>query len=293
MGMKKQLVNIKKVKYLNENISSTIVNSGKQLSDRLMTQQLPQVLISKQIEDYSPLNDMERHRLRELFDSTQVFAYLFSRNHKHIVHIPDGSVHQRMDQVYGRRGDRNIQHVITMCRSLSTFNYLIQSDQLAIVKYGHSDLLNLRFSYNYHMNAECCEIAVDKNTVLLFHYNLMKPNSESVYTARINYHHYFNQIWDQDYIILYLLMAITIFNPSRPHITHQSVIRCERQLYIHLLHRYLKLKYRRETHTMIAQYMTALSLLKQMNDIFIEYSHQLYDKYYGPLMREIRDFSLK
>ncbi|CAG2099971.1 unnamed protein product, partial [Medioppia subpectinata] len=47
-------------------------------------------------------------------------------------------------------------------------------------------------------------------------------------------------------LTLYMFMAIVLFNPNRPNLTHKHNVALEQQLYIYLLQRYLLLKYRSE-----------------------------------------------
>ncbi|CAG2162695.1 unnamed protein product [Oppiella nova] len=45
------------------------------------------------------------------------------------------------------------------------------------------------------------------------------------------------------------LTAIILFNPNRPNLTHRNAVKLQQQQYVHLLRRYLLLKYRDESES--------------------------------------------
>ncbi|CAG2166098.1 unnamed protein product, partial [Oppiella nova] len=70
--------------------------------------------------------------------------------------------------------------------------------------------------------------------------------------------------WDSDPIILEALMAITLFNPNCPNLTHREVIKYQQQLYMRLLQRYLKHRYQWECETKFTKLMNTVTFANIM-----------------------------
>ncbi|CAG2167707.1 unnamed protein product [Oppiella nova] len=186
--------------------------------------------VFKQITDYKSFNDLESKRLSELFNACNVFTY---KSFCTINRIEITDILE-LYRAWGDKMDQDMVDLVKFTKTLSTFGDICLNDQLALIKYG------------------CLEYE--------------KRNMYTVYKA------YINKIipqWNQDFIILDLLTAILLFNPNRPNLMHNEVIKAEQQLYIYLLQRYLiqQNRYEWESQSKLQQLMNILMDLQIISDI--------------------------
>ncbi|CAG2106089.1 unnamed protein product, partial [Medioppia subpectinata] len=99
---------------------------------------------------------------------------------------------------------------------------------------------------------------------------------------------YYDHQWDRDPIIMDLLTAIILFNPSRPMLIHNHYVKLEQQLYIYLLQRYLLLKYRSESESQrkVQHLMQSLTHLKRIAKSKVPFELNASSQNYGQLTCE-------
>ncbi|CAG2108301.1 unnamed protein product, partial [Medioppia subpectinata] len=93
-----------------------------------------------------------------------------------------------------------------------------------------------------------------------------------------------------DYIKLYRMYPILVFNPDHCNLTHRAVVKLQQHIYMHLLQRYLLLKYRSESEakTRFSQFMNILTELNVLRDI--QRTHTLDQSLnVTPLLQEVLD----
>ncbi|CAG2164196.1 unnamed protein product [Oppiella nova] len=132
--------------------------------------------------------------------------------------------------------------------------------------------------------------ATDNNTILVISAYMLSLDTEYVnmlneFTRKILCE------WDyNDYIMMDLLTAITLFNPNRPNIVHRHNVRLEQQLYIYLLQRYLLFKYGSESESKLQKLMFSLQMLQMLSNIelvVVMKNFKPFTDSMGPLMKEI------
>ncbi|CAG2100791.1 unnamed protein product [Medioppia subpectinata] len=93
-----------------------------------------------------------------------------------------------------------------------------------------------------------------------------------------------------DYIKLYRMYPILVFNPDHCNLAHRAVVKLQQHIYMHLLQRYLLLKYRSESEakTRFSQFMNILTELNVLRDI--QRTHTLDQSLnVTPLLQEVLD----
>ncbi|CAG2164820.1 unnamed protein product, partial [Oppiella nova] len=85
--------------------------------------------------------------------------------------------------------------------------------------------------------------------------------NQNVYEINKNFFTKFGGEWDFDSIIVDLLTAVALFTPDQPNIIHKNMVKLQQQMYIHLLRRYLRLKY--SDTEMNAKFATLMKCLSE------------------------------
>ncbi|CAG2102572.1 unnamed protein product [Medioppia subpectinata] len=209
------------------------------------------VPIFQTLTDYNGLNQLETRRVSELLMACKVLDYPMARNS---VQITDKLEMIRLSTL---RSENQIQDLITFSKGLTAFSDLCFTDQLALIKYGSLELMQIGFSMGYDIQNESFTIYLDSDN--------------SIFTA------------------------IILFNPNRPNLTHRHNVGLEQQLYIYLLQRYLLLKYQSESESQ-TRLQTLMNLVNE-TIIMREFNVKLgleeykdYTNYFGPLVKEINFF---
>ncbi|CAG2108302.1 unnamed protein product [Medioppia subpectinata] len=93
-----------------------------------------------------------------------------------------------------------------------------------------------------------------------------------------------------DYLRLQRMYPILLFNPDHCNLVHRAVVKLQQHIYMHLLQRYLLLKYRSESEakTRFSQFMNILTELNVLRDI--QRTHTLdHSLNISPLLQEVFD----
>ncbi|CAG2100003.1 unnamed protein product [Medioppia subpectinata] len=186
--------------------------------------------------------ELQDSRLRELMAVTKVWD-IPSVFANHMVQITNRQI---MDYMSGIFYDKEVKNVITLSKSLSTFERICDNDRIALVKYGCMDILCLRSVTSYDTINEYWRIVLNEEISFLMRADILKSIRNDVYMIYIDYFTSICHELDSDPIILDLLTAIVLFNPDRQYLIHKEAVKQEQNLYIYLLQRYLRLKYKSE-----------------------------------------------
>ncbi|CAG2102678.1 unnamed protein product [Medioppia subpectinata] len=134
--------------------------------------------------------------------------------------------------------------LIKMCKKLTAFQNLSQSDQIALVKGGCMETLILRSIMTINLEKECWEcLDLERSCKFSLKMEVLKQVNQKVYEAHRRYALSFEPEWRFDDNVMSCLIAICIFSPDRPNLEAVDDIRVEQQGYISLLKRYLQTIY--------------------------------------------------
>ncbi|CAG2170573.1 unnamed protein product [Oppiella nova] len=185
--------------------------------------------------------------------------------------------------------DKEIRNFITVAQNVAEFDSLCENDRIALVKYGSVEIISMRMIQFYNVAAQSWTIFVDKNNWIVSRMDMLK--SEPIKAIFRNSFGKIGNEWDSDPIILDLLTIILLFDPNRPNLLHREVIKLQQNIYMHLLQRYLLLKYRSEykAKTKFLNLMNALTDINIMGEIFMKKCYQTRPELLGPLLKEIFD----
>ncbi|CAG2123108.1 unnamed protein product [Medioppia subpectinata] len=123
--------------------------------------------------------------------------------------------------------------------------------------------------------------------------DLLKQTKRNIYGVLTNYYNKMLPILDSDRVVLHLLSAIVLFNPDKDNIIHREAIKVQQNIYMHLLKRYLSIKYCNEceSKTRFLRLMNTLQDISLLGKIQRENTTETFAEiptpYVFPLIREI------
>ncbi|KAG7162620.1 Nuclear hormone receptor HR96-like 2, partial [Homarus americanus] len=174
-----------------------------------------------------------------------------------------------------------IRRLIKMSKRVSAFKSLCQEDQIALLKGGCTELMILR---------SVCAYDPDKDSWKNIKLKVLKAAPGNVSRNTNALYWPLTQSGVMDHNIIFLLSAITLFNPERPNIIHSDAIKHEQCSYLYLLKRYLECKYGgcegRTVYHRLLERITHLHILSENHiRVFLEVNPQEVE----PLLIEIFD----
>ncbi|CAG2163399.1 unnamed protein product [Oppiella nova] len=198
----------------------------------------PMIPIANQITTYDKnLNQIEMNRLAELLNATQKIRDPVSKV------TSEATVYPEVRQTFAIKGEQEIKRFALMCRHLSAFTGICDEDKISLLKAGCVEIVPMRSLIAYNNERQYWAIVLDSNNTTIITLESLKKCNQNVYEINKNFFTKFGGEWDFDSIILDLLTAVALFTPDRPNIIHKNVVKLQQQMYIHLLRRYLRLKY--------------------------------------------------
>ncbi|CAG2103599.1 unnamed protein product [Medioppia subpectinata] len=199
----------------------------------------PIATIDRPIDDYNPktFNEIESNHIRELLSAT---------NHLLLHYVPiitsEFMSYDEYKDALLWKWEGDIPMLTNMAKNLHGFNTLCESDQISLLKHGALEMIILRFTIGYDKNKNDW-IAVQGNkarsSLVFWKQGDLDPKFDghvNILTSMLNF-------WDGDPFIINLLTAISVFNPNRQNLINRQAIKFQRHCYMHLLKRYLLLKY--------------------------------------------------
>ncbi|CAG2122577.1 unnamed protein product, partial [Medioppia subpectinata] len=124
------------------------------------------------------------------------------------------------------RFERNVKKTVEFTKALTGFRDVCDNDQIALVKYGAIDVINLRSVSYWDNENDCWNVSLDNDNIVKLPLSVFNITTHTpMYSAFKMYFQYMCAEWDTDPIIVDLLSAIVIFNPNRPGLTHKDVVK--------------------------------------------------------------------
>ncbi|XP_050685774.1 nuclear hormone receptor HR96-like isoform X3 [Eriocheir sinensis] len=136
-----------------------------------------------------------------------------------------------------------IRRLIKMAKKINAFKSLCQEDQIALLKGGCTEMMLLHSVCAYDPDKDSWKIQQDHSCTKDIKLKVLKAAPGNVYEEHKRFVLAFEPKWKQDPHIIFLLCAITLFNPQRQHIIHAEAIRHEQGSYLYLTRRYLEARY--------------------------------------------------
>ncbi|CAG2161707.1 unnamed protein product [Oppiella nova] len=237
-------------------VSSSSGPSDDDFADILMIAKKHEMSVTpivRPITDYSnQFNELEGKRFSELLEATK-FAVIPNdyTNTNQII------LKNSLDayKVLISKNDFQITNIIKMCKCLDTFNMLCETDRMILTKHSAMEIEMLRRLMCIDFENKYVNIIINDTTYKL-HFDLYQnyPFRAKDYIGTDNniYIDFLETMgldWDSDITIVDLLTAIVLFNPNRPNLVHKHMVRHHQNIYLYLLQRYIRMKYRSELLT--------------------------------------------
>ncbi|CAG2108760.1 unnamed protein product [Medioppia subpectinata] len=210
---------------------------------------------ARPLTDYrNQFNELEGNKLQQLLAATNTFVDSGGRAYTTSLSSILGMSHRP------NLLQRHMRRLTKMCQNLTEFNNICESDKIALMSYGSIDLFCMRSLPNYDYTHESWTFVMDKENSIIISLNVLQNMPRDTYELCKQFFKSVSQEWDSDSVILDLLTAIIFFNPHRPNLKHKHMVKLHQHIYMHLLKRYLLLRYRTDT---VAQ-MKYASLMKSL-----------------------------
>ncbi|CAG2162031.1 unnamed protein product [Oppiella nova] len=220
------------------NNSQNILDLNDMEIEQSFAEQFPMIPIPNQINTYDKnLNDIEMNRLEELLTATKQIWEPISKITSESVDYPD--VRYTMDT----KLKRDVSRLTLLSKHLSSFTGICDEDRMFLLKAGYREILPMRSLIAYNYDRQHWAIVLDSNNTTVLKVTTLKMFGQDYYDLYKKFFNKYGREWDFDSIILDLLTAIALFTPDRPNIVHKHAVKLQQQMYIHLLRRYLRLKY--------------------------------------------------
>ncbi|XP_054169205.1 uncharacterized protein LOC128966381 [Oppia nitens] len=220
--------------------------------------------IARQLFDYNnSLNSNELNRLNELLSATNHLQ----RQHISIVTEESYDFDTAIICLVNKC-EKDIPELVKMCKSLRAFSHICESDKISLLKLGILEIILLRSVCTFDKNQNSWIVYEDQNKSTRIKLELWKTRSdgESLYYKHSKYLQEIHDTIDNDPVILDLLTTIMLFNPNRLHLKHKEAVKLQRYIYLHLLKRYLFLKYQSDCEVKI-RLLTLMNNFKIIHEL--------------------------
>ncbi|CAG2111558.1 unnamed protein product [Medioppia subpectinata] len=197
-------------------------------------------LIARQIA-VNEMNDSEVNILKELYEATVVLR------HPSLDTVKEITDFEELKTATTSKFEYEIRNLIKMCKQLNAFHGICEEDKISLLKYRCFEVILLRTITIFDFQSNDFKMFADESTSIVFKIDLIKHTKRGLYSELNEYLRFIGPEWDSDPIILETLMVISLFNPNCPNLIHREVVKFQQQLYMRLLHRYLRHRYRTES----------------------------------------------
>ncbi|XP_054162240.1 nuclear hormone receptor HR96-like [Oppia nitens] len=215
--------------------------------------------IPKSLYDYnSQFNELEYKRFTELMIASNVMFV-----NKTPITSQVQSVEDFMYAIDVQRIN-DIKNCVKLLKGLAVFRQQCDHDQLILIKYGALEIHTLRSISYYDYQNEAFNIAIDENNTTVLQLTLLKQFGCDLYNNFKLFLNSLYRLYDMDDNILNLITVIILFNPNRPNLKHQETIKLEQKVYMHLLKRYLTMKYQNDCESS-KRYLQLINTLLDLN----------------------------
>ncbi|CAG2099950.1 unnamed protein product, partial [Medioppia subpectinata] len=274
-----------------EEINTLLTNNNDSKTNDLFTENsnTSVVAIRRPLTDYrNNFNEIEGNLLTEI---------LFAINSKReSMATTPARIHNMTEcrPVLTKKFTKEIESMSQGVKCLRAFNELCIDDQIALVKYGASDILSVRSVLLYDANTRSWTFNLDNNHSIFLPLDVFKGSKSNIYDVFETFFDKFLPQLDNDVILLDLLTAILLFNPNRPNLTHKQTIIFHQKSYIYLLKRYFLLKYRseEEADTKYISLMNTMPYIDILGHLVWANGVRTEPLILGPLLREVLGLQL-
>lgn len=186
-----------------------------------------------------------------------------------------------------------IRRLIKMCKRVWGFRSLPQSDQLALLKQGCTQMMLLRSVINFDPEKDVWKIPLSENELSRIKVDVLKYGETSqsdivqVYRSWLRG---FDPRASHDLRVICILTAIALFDPNRSHLLNRDTIQLTQERYFEILRRYLESLYRlSEAHEIYANLISKMSELAGINELYVRVYLNVDPSHVEPLLIEIFD----
>ncbi|CAG2119786.1 unnamed protein product [Medioppia subpectinata] len=160
-------------------------------------------------------NEQEMHRLRQLFSST---VYLRDPKIERITW--NAKTLPEVNRVFQIRTDMRCRQTVKMCKTMTEFRDLCETDQIILLKACCLEILCLISVATFDFVKE---LWTDSENAAVMKLEFLKYGKFNFYDVQ------------------------KVFNPNRPNLVQRDLIRLQGETYMYLLQRYLELKHNSKT----------------------------------------------
>lgn len=200
------------------------------------------------------LTEIEHDKLRELIVANKALKSPVQHDPR-IMGAADPSLLNVINMT-----DIAIRRLIKMSKKINGFKNLCQEDQIALLKGGCTELMILRSVMTYDPEKDCWQCP----KTLCIKLEVLREAKGNIYEEHKRFIQSFDPTWRTNENIMLILGAVTLFNPERPNVIHQDVIKLEQDSYLFLLRRYLE-----SIYSGCEARSTYLNLVKKMEELHI------------------------
>ncbi|CAG2100060.1 unnamed protein product [Medioppia subpectinata] len=228
--------------------------------------------VDRPVPQNSSFNDQEMCRLSELFGAINLnpMTKITSDYQIDIVQnfMKKSITGQVISKLFAVYLEQIVQKNVKISKHITAFGTMCESDQIALIKYGSIEICFLRSILYYNFQCEYWTLILDDENSVLFNLDLFREHKKNTY---YNHKVFLKKMaidWDMDCRIIDLMTAILLFNPDRPNIVHKEAVKFQQHVYMHLLKKYLQIKYGTEceSRTKFLKLLNCLQDLYLMND---------------------------
>ncbi|XP_054169172.1 ecdysone receptor-like [Oppia nitens] len=191
--------------------------------------------------------------------------------------------------------DQEVRKIIEMIKNLSSFTKTNLTDQMKLITYGTIQMAILFALPEYDLKQQSINVCIESLWKTKVNFNIFKDIKPYLFEANTNFYHNMYIECDNDYIVQTLLMIIILFNPNRPKLENKSYVKLQQYVYMHLLLRYLQLKFQSEcmAKEKFDKLLKCLKFLTTLEKMFVKNSLEDKHKDCGELLTEIKNIRIK
>ncbi|XP_054169202.1 oxysterols receptor LXR-alpha-like [Oppia nitens] len=242
--------------------------------------------ISQPINHYKYLSEIECLYIKELCYAMLSIHKSVPDNIKVIYCSPE-----ELTKLSLQKFDNYVNRIIRFAKSLKLFSDLCVNDEIALVKYGAIEFKFATITRYYNTSKSCLISSdMDSNSVIASQGSckLLRYEVDTILKSALQIA---NNILESDVCVMNMILALIFFNPNRPNLMHNHMVKYIHEFYMYLLQRYLQVKYGNESivKSKIIKTQSVVHLIQYMSEIHKQHIKVLNANYCGPVIKEILD----
>ncbi|XP_054169197.1 nuclear hormone receptor HR96-like [Oppia nitens] len=224
--------------------------------------QFSMIAIMRPLSDYyNNFNELEGSKMNELFAAVNNIRE--PKPNRLVSEVTD--IYNLQTSAITLRFQRQVANLTKFTKNLTGFREICEDDQIALVKYGCVEMLNMRSILFYDSENDLWDVPLDNQICSRLRTGVLMAKPK-VYQKIKKYLDQMSMEWDGDKIIVDLMTAILLFNPNRPDVTHKDVVKFHQKAYMYLLQRYLILRYRSNNETK-SKFLRLINIVRDVNSM--------------------------